>query len=229
MKILKVLTLFGAVLLLAVMQSPAVSLLDYQQPASPDLFSANLSVSYNYTSMQFLVTGLESSYAAPGGDPANPTSVFGSFTLSATIDHSGNLIGGTLAAKGDSTWDQNPDGTPINDSTLLSGNLVAGSKGLGYDYTPGGTTFAFLFTVTGGDYMADYGGENSTGYINLQPWWPADYWNGNFTASFQNPGSIVTGYSGDADTVPYVVPEPSSALLFLIGGVVWSAARRRSR
>lgn len=228
MKTLRVLFLCSAALLLGLVQSSAQQLLNYEQPASPDLFSANLSVSYDYTSMQFQVTGQESAYAAPGGDPASPTSVFGSFTLTATIDHSGNLISGTLAAMGDSTWDTLPDGTPIDDSTLLSGNLVAGPKGTGYDYAPGGTTFAFLFTVTGGDYMADYGGDGATGYISLQPWWPADYWNGNFTASLQNPGSLANGYSGAADTVSYV-PEPSSTLLFLIGGVVWSAVRRRCR
>jgi hypothetical protein len=155
--------------------------------------------------------------------------VFGSFTLSATIDHSGNLISGTLAAMGDSTWAQDPVTlAPIDDSTLLSGNLVAGPKGNGYDYDLGGSTFAFLFTITGGDYKADFGGENATGYISLSPWWSADYWDGSFGASFQNPGSSDTGYSGVADTVPYV-PEPSSTLVFLMGGAAWLMAQRRRR
>jgi hypothetical protein len=232
MKTLRVLFLCSAALLLSLVQSSAQLLLNYEQPATPDLFSANLDVSYDYTSMQFLASGQESAYIALGADPNDPdsyTPVFGSFTLTATIDHAGNLISGTLAAMGDSTWAQDPiTGAPIDDSTLLSGNLVAGPKGNGYDYTPGGLTFAFLFTVTGGDYMADFGGQGATGYISLDPWWPDGYWDGSFGGNLQNPGSPGTGYSGAADTVSYI-PEPSSALLFLIGGIVWSAARRRRR
>ncbi len=210
MKILKALVLCSAVFLLAP-QSRAQGLLDLAEPADgPDLFSSPLTVSYGYNSMQFVVTGQESAYTDIAGGYDYQTPVIGSFNLTATIDHSGLLTGGTVTAMGDWTGEG-------NETPLLTGDLVTGAKGTAFDYNS--DKMVFMFIVTGGDLASHYG--NLAG-IALNPWWdgttnPFNEWH----ADFNNTDG------GSADTVP--VPEPSSTLFFLIGGALWWASRRLCR
>jgi len=81
-----------------------------------------------------------------------------------------------------------------------------------------GTQFAFAISVNGGALAADFGGQ---GIIELYPSGTNPF--GDFTTSYSNDAA-----NGAADVFS-MVPEPSAILLFLIGGVVWSAARRRCR
>lgn len=225
MKTLRVLALCNAAFLLAAVQSPA-QLLSWEEPGvGPDLESSPLSVGYISSSMLFTVSGNGGgNYLPPGEtDWNNALELAGTFDLTATIDHSGDLLsGGTLTVMGDLGWNFDNNGNPINDTTLLTGNLVTGAKGTAYDYND--SKFVFLVTVTGGDYAPDMG---STVWIDLIPWWddttqpfgfdpdnPLTVW----THDFDNTGD------GFCNTMP--VPEPSSTLLVLIGAVVWRTARR---
>jgi hypothetical protein len=80
----------------------------------------------------------------------------------------------------------------------------------------------FSFTVTGGLLAGDFGGPNAQGIISVSPWLTTSPI-GEWTKTYDN-GDMG---SGMCDVFP--VPEPSSTLLFLMGGAVWSMVRRCRR
>jgi hypothetical protein len=197
----------------------AGSLLDLVSPeGGPDLFLAPLDVSYDAGSSAFEVAGWTSGYTVPDTAP-DGMPVVGAFTLSAVINGAGVLTGGTLTALGDFG-----DG----EQTLLTAALTPGASGTAFDVNSLGTQFSFLFTVTGGTLVNDFGGLNAAGAINLYPWFgrgdiPFSCW----TSSFCNNHSGAGYGNGVSDCFP--VPEPSTITLGLMGAALGAAARRCRR
>jgi len=236
MKTLKILLLCSAVSLLTALQSPAQDTLLglYAGSGVPDLAGLSLNVtyaSYDPSSGIFSVTGTAGGYVDPAGDSVGITGS-AAFTINANISNSGYLgSGSTISVTGII------NGGP--EETLLAGNLLTGPQGSpagsapvgsAYDYINwsdqlgegefDGTQFAFTFNVTDGALAGDFGGANAQGVIELFPSALTPF--GGWTTAYYDGGG-----SGAADVFP--VPEPSSALLFLMGGAVWSVARRCRR
>ena len=210
---LRLLLLSGALVLAG--SGAKASLLNLD-PSTPDFMTSFLSVSYNAGNSNFLASGLTTDYQ--GGSAALVNA--GNYSLSATINHSGVLTGGSLLIKGD---------IGSGDETLLTGTLKTGPGGTAFGFqdpsdAPPRNLFEFLFTVTGGDpvIVNDFGGP---GIANRGVIVTAEFQNGGtpftgvWTSSFNNNGS---GFSDNFAPVP----EPASASLLLLGGALLLAKRR---
>ena len=172
---------------------------------APDIFSSFIDVTYDASTDSLSAMGfaLELNDGIGVNDITN-----GMFTLDAVIDDAGNMssgsftIGGTIAALG-----------YVSD-TLLTGTLDA------FGFAPGGDPLEFLFTVTGGDAAALYGGSGGmvlagTGF------------SGSWASDFDN---LISGIPGTGQGVSDVaaVPIPAAAWLFLTAILSLAATRRRS-
>jgi hypothetical protein len=220
MKTLRVLTLVGAFLLLAGSRSGATPL-NLQEPVNPtDFFSDTISINYvvNNGTGAFSATGYTETYTNGSVSIINQDYDDWSFDLTATITSAGVLTNGSLTLMGDVG-----NGT----ENLLTGKLTTGADGTAFGSdTTGYGQFEFLFTVTGGntDVVKDFNGIGATGGLLLYPWFspPGDTpFNGSWADNFNSNYSA----GGEADTWA-VVPEPSSILLVLLGGVVCGIAHR---
>ncbi|MGA2281838.1 MAG: PEP-CTERM sorting domain-containing protein [Verrucomicrobiota bacterium] len=241
MKTLKVLFLCSAAFLLTLFQSPAQELLSLN-PVNPDLDAEQVTVSYSGGT--FNAGGASPpvllGYTDPNGNSWGESGS-GSFVVTANINSSGNLTSGSLTVNA-FLAENDPASLAVNTvyvPTLLTATLMTGLSGSppgsapvgsAWDYAnyyddpsdPSsfeGTQFAFSFTVTGGILAGDYGGIGSSGVIELFPNGDDPFY---LTTSYSNGGAY-----GACDIFP--VPEPSSNLLFLIGGAVWLVARRCHR
>ena len=175
--------------------------LDLLLADSPDIFSSGINVDYTASSGVFSAIGTASTFEDDGVGPATPISG-GGFDLTASIDTSGVLSGGTFSI----------DGTlGAFTGTLLTGTLT----GLGFPSIGNGDPLEFLFDVTGGDLASAYG---TSGGIILS--------NSGFTGFASD--FINTPFTGVADTGT-VVPVPAAVWLFGSGllGLI-GIARRRS-
>ncbi len=222
MKTLRVLALVGMISLAANLHSHAASLILI--PGVPtDLNGSPLDVTYDATSGSFQVTGSLSDYIDSSDTDTGDFGFYGSYSISATIDKNTGIVasGGTVTI------------SDIYSDTLLTGNLESGASGTAWGYYNNSSVdqFSFLFNVTSGDAASDFGGVGALCGINLF----ADFsgnsphdtafsgtWGGNFDNL--DSGGANTG-NGSADIFP--VPEPSSVLLTLVGGVLCLVARRR--
>jgi hypothetical protein len=228
MKTLKILFLCSAAFLLMTLQSPAQGLLlspyDPTGPQPPPTDLAATQVPVSYSGGTFTASGSAPpvllSYTDPAGNPWGQSGT-GSFMLTANIDSFGNLSSGSLTISALFVA-----GDPTLTADLVTGpqGSPAGSAPIGsaWDYVNGDgiSLVAFSFTVTGGTLADDFGGNGASGIIELNL-------NGSdpftLTSSYNNGGDY-----GTADVIP--IPEPSSILLFLMmGGAVWSVARRSRR
>ena len=204
-------SILGALMLLANSQTQAALLGLSPSPSAPDFGAGFLNVTYVATGDTFQATGFTTDYS----NGTVPLLGIGPCTLTATITDDGQLTSGTLTLGGDVG-----QGT----QTLLTGTLNV----LGFMDPPGGSVFEFLFTVTGGNatVVQDFGGTNAANCgIILDAWFVngGTPFNGSWTNDFNN-----DGFSGLADNFA-AVPEPSSILLVLIGGVCCAASLRRRR
>jgi cysteine-rich repeat protein len=129
-------------------------------PGTPDIQSSFINVAYvgNNAGGVLTASGFANVLTPPGSPGGNITG--GTFDINANINFnaqtaSGSLvIGGTIAGLG------------FNSGTLLTGvfNSTAGSQTFG---AGPGDPLEFLFTVTGGDAAALYGGVSSTAGVIL--------------------------------------------------------------
>lgn len=171
----------------------------------PDISTGFVSVDYVAGIDLFTAVGEATALDIDGLAPPDHPISSGSWSISATIDDSGNPGPGTLTISGDVLSES---------GLLLSGDLVA----FGY-LDAGGETFEFLFDVTGGDLEPLFG--SRVGVI-------LNAWNSGFGGSFgTNFGN--DGFSGFADTFSQVVPEPSAFVLASIGAAMACIRRRRAR
>ena len=173
-------------------------------PSLPDFMASSLAVNYVPGSNRFAASGPTTAYQ--GGSVSLIGS--GSYNLNAFINGSGVLTFGFLTISGD---------IGSGPETLLSGNLKTGSSGtaFGFESPPGGNTFEFLFTVTGGDPIVvnDFGGLGSSNHgviVNAHFENGGIPFNGAWTGFFRN-----DGFSGVSD-IFVTIPEPSVVALFLI-------------
>jgi len=230
MKTLRLLAFCGAALLLTLLQSPAQGLLlspfdpDTGPPTPTDLNAVNVPIIYSggIFSAGGAAPPILLGYTDPTGQSWGQEGT-GSFTLTANIDSSGNLSSGLLSVS--ALFVAND---PTLTATLMTGpqGSPAGSAPLGsaWDYVNGYnddlsfagiTAFAFSYTITGGTLAGDFGGIGAAGLIELVSSDDVDPF--DLTASYNNGGATV-------DVFP--IPEPTSFLLFVISGAVWSVARR---
>jgi hypothetical protein len=216
-KTLRGIALFCGLLFCAVFQAQA-TLLELSV-TYPTIDADNIAVSYTALSNAFAATGEayfytvdESTYHDIWDEYYN----VGSFSLDATVSNTGQLIAGTLTISGG--LDYGPS------MTLLTGDLTA----LGYQDPgdPNNDLFDWLFQVTGGALASDYGGIGATGGINLDAEFGSapNPFTGDWSFDYDNGA----GQNGIAQVFP--VPEPSSFLLLLVGGVLCAGAcRMRSK
>jgi hypothetical protein len=184
----------------------------------PDVYSSGLTVNYNAGNSTFSATGDASQYAYPAQsindflivnstDPLNGFGA-GAYSLTATVDNHGNLLGGTLNIYGvviDS--DQNPVRGNPNGDLLLSATLRPGRAGSSFGWGPGSLgnedLFKLSFTVTGGALASDFLTLGNVGGIVLDANFSGstDPFTGAWDTSFGN-----VNQNGVADTF---VPEPT--------------------
>ena len=155
---------------------------------TPDISSGFMSTTYNATTDLFAVDGSFASGTLDGANIANQT-----FFLNANISAGGVLNSGSLTISGTSGI--------YNSGTLLTGNLLQ----VGFsNATPLSGLLEFLFTPTGGDLLAEYGGGNG-GIILSASGYDGNSFNTDFSGA---------PFNSFADTAPVVVPVPAAVWLF---------------
>jgi len=204
-------TIFGVWLLLAGTQSQAALLGLSPAANAPDFEASFINVTYVASNDIFQAGGFITDYA----NGTVPLIGIGSYTLTATITDAGLLTGGTLTVNGD---------VGFGPQTLLTGTLDA----IGYMDPPGGSLFEYLFTVSGGNatIVQDFGGMGATNCgVILDAWFVNGGipFNGSWTNDFNN-----DSFSGLSDNFA-AVPEPSSILLVLLGGIGGALLFQRRR
>jgi len=191
----------GLGMLAASSQSQAALLgVNLQQP---DILSSFIDFNYDATTDSLTGTGFALQLANGGLNSI----VNGSFNLSATVDDTGALSGGTVSITG------TIGSLGFSTGTLLTGNLT----GFGFDATGG--ALDFLFTVTGGEAATLYG---ANGGIIIGD----SGFSGDFVSNWNNTGGHPTFGAGQADVG--AVPVPAAAWLFGSGLLGLAGAARRS-
>ena len=178
---------------------------------TPDIVSSFIDVTYDAGTDSLIASGFAFELDDDGSVPAEAI-VDGIFDLSATIDSTGALTGGTLTIGGTVA------SLGFNSGTLLTGNLTA----FGFP-NAGGDPLEFLFDVTGGDAASLYGGGSIPGGIILSD---AGF-TGDFGSDFDNLSGGVPGTGiGVSDVAP--IPLPAAVWLFGSGllGLVGASRRR---
>jgi len=215
LRTVRVLIVMSAFSLVASPESHATPLYLSSPSGSPDLMTSFASVSYTTSNNLFQAIGSTTDYE-------NGTTGLvdaGTSTLAATITGAGLLTSGSLTLQGDI-------GSGVE--TLLTGTLTTGPGGTAFGYTNvtgvvgSGDIFEFLFTVTGGNavIVSDFGGLGANGGVIVDANFPnADTFDGSWTKDFLN------NNEGVSDTFS-MIPEPSSVLLVLFGGVLCAVAYR---
>ncbi len=168
----------------------------------PDILSQFIAVSYTQSTDQLSAIGFALEINDDGvGDAEGITN--GTFSLTAAIDNTGNLSGGSVEIGGTVPT------LGFNSGTLLTGTLTD----FGFP-DAGGDPLEFLFDVSGGDVAPLYGG--LPGGIILA----ATGFGGDFNVDFANG-------TGVADVAP--VPIPAAIWLFgsSLVGLMAVAARRK--
>ena len=179
----------------------------------PDIVSGQIDVTYNALTDAFDASGFAFELDDDGSVPAEAIAG-GTFDLTATIDASGNLTGGTLSIGGTVA------SLGFTSGTLLTGTLTDfGFPNVGSD------PFEFLLDVTGGDAAGLYGGVPA-GVILSGTGFDGDF-NGNFDNLALLDG-VPTPGTGTA--VADVAPVPLPAALWLFGtgllGLIGVSRRR---
>ena len=178
----------------------------------PDIVSQFIDVTYNATSDELTASGFALELDDDGSVPAEAIAG-GTFDLSATIDATGSLSGGSLSIGGTVA------SLGFNSGTLLTGTLTA----FGFPDT-GGDPFEFLFDVTGGDAAALYGGGSVPAGVILS----GTGFGGDFGSNFDN----LSSGTGTGTAVANVGTVPVPAALWLFGSGLLGLtglARRRDR
>lgn len=163
---------------------------------SPDIVSGFIDVAYSAASDTLTASGFALELDDDGTPPSVPIDA-GSFSLSATVDDTGTLLGGSLTIGG-----------TIPSLGAVSGTLLTGTiTKLGADGATG--LVEFLLDVTGGDLASLYGAVaggilGTTGFTGS--------WDSDFSAS---------GASADVAAIPL------PAALWLLLPALLTLVRRR--
>ncbi|MCC6320758.1 MAG: hypothetical protein IT438_04900 [Phycisphaerales bacterium] len=199
---------FGALSALALLTSvsaPALAAPLNLNLARPDITSGFISVTYNATTDVLQATGTAIAIDFDGVNPPDHAITAGTFTLTASVNSAGSLVGGTLTIGG--TIPALGAGAP-----LLTANLTS----FGFSSSPLTQIFEFTGSVTGGSQAAAFG--PSMGTILFL----GGGFNGTFNSNFNN-GNFFGQAAADTARIP--APGAGAAAIGLLG----LAARRRRR
>ena len=158
--------------------------------SDPDIFAGLGNVTYT-AATDSLVVSAQPQTIFSGGASNGITAGLSDFSLTATIDDFGNLVGGALSISGV------VPALGFNSGTLLTGNLT------NFGFGGAGSVLEWEFNVTGGDAAGLWGGQ--LGGVILGGSGFGGSWGSDFSASF----------TATADVG--IVPEPSTVLLLGIG------------
>lgn len=164
----------------------------------PDITSVFMDVSYNAGSQSLSANGFAATINDDGVGPSLDFDDFGTLDILASVDNSGNPLGGSLNIAGNLMSSLGVNGT------LLTGSLV--------DFGWFGSTrdgFEFVFQVTGGLLATSqyYGTPGSLVGIIYDS--GENVFGGSFGSSFASSG----GGFGFSDTAP--IPEPATMTLLI--------------
>jgi len=232
---------FGAVILCAVALGGAATQAEPLDLTTqlPDFSAGTILVEYDATSDIFAATGQVTQLEFNGvgdadyqvGTGGNFETAADSYQLEAVIDASGNLDpnASTLSISGEFTGPPLESGVPnLNgiSGTLLTAKLTD----FGFSTSTGGgfTQFEFTGTVTGGEVASHFGGVGQPFGVILTPSFsnPAP---SNFEENFTNDifgGAFPGNEFGAGQSDNFRVPEPASATLLMLGGVLFGRRRR---
>jgi hypothetical protein len=224
MKSIQVVALVGAFSLLISTQSPATQLDLVPVNGGADFSAWTMGVTYSDQTFQAIAGPTGESILEYNHNFLDPVDFYGDFALTATITPAGVLTAGSLTVNGDIGSGQ---------QTLLTADLNTGADGIAFGShldpsSPNSATiFEFRFTVTGGDptIVSDFGGN---GGLILSAYFDSGVGDTPFTGSWTSDFSNNSSKDAYADTM-MVVPEPSSLLLLLVGGVMCAATLRVRR
>ena len=210
-----------AVVLVLAATSAQGALLNFNMEPFPDIFSGYIDVVYTAATDSFVANGYTLAYYDGVTQWDMEDYLPDSFLIQATIDSSGNPVGGTLTLSG-----------PVQGygPTLLTADLTEFGWAFFDTLNPNSDAamFDWKFQVTGGDMAGLYGGIGATvGTILSCVSVDAGVSETLFTADFNNNGGEPGWGSAVADSAP-PVPEPLSAIV-LIGGAVALLRRRAAR
>ncbi len=209
--ILKLVIMLTALVLTTLGAAPAgATSLNLTLDPIPDIFLNNIGVTYNSVADTFSASGY--ALTLTYGSAITELITGGIFSLSATINDSGALSGGTLAIGGTTS-------SFHTSGALLTGNLSA------FGFNTADDPFEFLFTITGGDAANLYGGNGATGGLILSELYfdpDASPFQGNFSMDWQ-------GQYGVADVKAAPVPEPATMTLLGIGLIGLTGLRRKMK
>lgn len=190
-------------------------------PVPPEGTSATLSshagasLTYNaatevFTATTFFPTLGSAATLSTGPSHIVASDIVGSFTVTATIDHLGNVVGGTFTLVGASAT------LGIASTALLTGNISDGG------FSP---AFPGLFQLSGGLTSVDPEFGAVVGRIRFAV---MDYVGGVNPDLLMADVSIPTAsFSPD---IYLVLPEPASILLFILGcAAIWALGRLRKQ
>ena len=199
-------TYFAALVAAASLAAPVANAapLNLVLSDTPDIVSGFIDVSYDSASQQLSASGFALEIDVDGGPTIAITS--GTFDITASIDNSGNLLGGTFEIGG-----------TIADLGFNSGTLITGDL-INFGFRPeGGDPLEFVFDITGGDAAGLFLAEGAFGGIILS----GTGFGGSFAADFAN-----DGISGVADTAPVPVPAAAWLLMSGLAGLAGFRSRR---
>ena len=207
---MRIRTLTAGIAVLTFAAGAQAELLDLELLDAPDIASGFIDVVYDADDNLFAADGFALSYDDDGMGQADNI-LNGLFSVDAVINDDGMAESGNIAISGE---------VQGFSGELLSGSLVdfgfAGS---------GGMILEFIFSVTGGDLAAAYGGVGTEFGVILDL--NSGNYSGDWTMSFDNlQGGQGTGI-GVADTAP-LVPGPATLALFGAAGLGLTSRRRRA-
>ena len=207
---MRIRTLTAGIAVLTFAAGAQAELVDLELLDAPDIASGFIDVVYDADDNLFAADGLALSYDDDGMGQADNI-LNGLFSVDAVINDDGMAESGNIAISGE---------VQGFSGELLSGSLVdfgfAGS---------GGMILEFIFSVTGGDLAAAYGGVGTEFGVILDL--NSGNYSGDWTMSFDNlQGGQGTGI-GVADTAP-LVPGPATLALFGAAGLGLTSRRRRA-
>ena len=174
-------------------------------PTAPDVASFDINFNYVSSTHIFTAIGQSQNLQLPGSPTPTRLDQFGSYTLSANIDSSGNLMSGSnkltvtgkLASKG------------FTSTPLLQGDITS--------FTKTADEFFFAFTITGGSfYERGYRGNGGTLITDLS--------DANYPGSFSGDFST-TSFGALADV--RLAPDSGSTFSILGFGLTGLCLARR--
>jgi len=178
---------------------------------NPDVYASDMTVHYDVGAGTFTAEGTPFLYNVP---PLSFITGARSYTLTATIDASGNASNASLTVTGATTGGSGSG----SDEVLLTGADLM-EFGFYPDGSTGNPTFEFLFASVGGSLAPDLGGWPLGVIITATD--PSNQFSGSFTVDYRTE-------LAQSDSFGYA-PEPASMSVFAAGAIALALRRARAR